>query len=133
MWAGQGGFDFLGMHHKGFIMRTGKTQKYQTTYQFPSKKAMKKMRAVVKEELGHRSMLKLDVKELIKRMNPKIRGWRNYYGLGTAKQWLRKIDWYLLQRFTIWYNKKKQKKGHYLRMSKVYQLLNNEGLLKLAG
>jgi hypothetical protein len=132
MWAGQGGFDFLGMHHKGFIMRTGKTQKYQTTYQFPSKKAMKKMRAVVKEELGRRSMLKLDVKELIERMNPKIRGWRNYYGLGTAKQWLRKIDWYLLQRFTIWYNKKKQKKGHYLRMRKVYQLLNKRGLLKLA-
>jgi RNA-directed DNA polymerase len=132
MWAGQGGFDFLGMHHKGFIMRTGKTQKYQTLYQFPSKKAMKKMRTVVKEELARRSMLKLDVKELIDRMNPKIRGWRNYYGLDTARHWLREIDWYLLQRFTIWYNKKKQKKGHHLRMRKVYQLLNNNGLLKLA-
>ena len=92
-------------------MGKGKTQKYQTTYQFPSQKAMKKMRAVVKEELARRSMLKMDVKELIERMNPKIRGWRNYYGLDTAKQWLRKIDWYILQRFNIWYNKKKQKKA----------------------
>ena len=132
MWAGQGGFDFLGMHHKGFRMVTGGTQKYQTTYQFPSKKAMKKMRAAVKAELARPSKLQLDLKEMIEQLNPKIRGWRNYYGLNTAKQWLRKIDWYILQRFTIWYNRKKQKKGHYLRMSKVYQLLNNEGLLKLA-
>jgi RNA-directed DNA polymerase len=133
MWAGQGGFDFLGMHHKGFIKVTRGTQKYQTTFQFPSKKAMKKMRAAVKMELASRSKLKLDVKELVERINPKIRGWRNYYGLETAKQWLNKIDWYILQRFTIWDNKKRQKKGHYQRMSKVYQLLNNEGLLKLAG
>ena len=132
MWGGQDGFDFLGMHHKGFVIRVGEKQKYQTTYQFPSRAAMKKMRLTVKEELARRSILKLSISELIERMNPKIRGWRNYYGLDTAKQWLRKIDWYILQRFTIWYNKKKQKRGHYQRMSEVYQLLNNRGLLKLA-
>ena len=132
MWNGQGGFDFLGMHHKGFVTKIDATRKYQVTYQFPSRKAMKKMRAAVKEELARRSKLQLDLKEMIEYLNPKIRGWRNYYGLDTANQWLKKIDWYILQRFTIWYNKKKQKKGHYLRMRKVYQLLNDEGLLKLA-
>lgn len=132
MWAGQDGFDFLGMHHRGFRMDTGEAKWYQKTYQFPSKKAMKKMRIAVKAELVCRSILKMDIKEMVERLNPKIRGWRNYYGLKTAKQWMRKMDWYIFQRFTIWYNKKKQKQGNYLRMRKVYQLLSKEGLLKLA-
>ena len=113
MWAGQGGFDFLGMQHKGFVVSVNGTQKYQTTYQFPSKKAMKKMREAVKGELSHRATLKLDIKEMVERLNPKIRGWRNYYGLDTARKWLAKVDWYILQRFTIWYNKKKQRNNHY--------------------
>lgn len=133
MWEGQGGFDFLGMHHRGFVMRWKAPRKYQVTYQFPSKKSMKKMRAAVKAELMRPSKLQFDLNEMVELMNPKIRGWRNYYGLDTAQQWLKKIDWYILQCFTIWYNKKKQKKGHHLRLKKVYHLLNNEGLLKLAG
>ena len=131
MWNGQEGFDFLGMHHRGFTMVASGARKYQRTYQFPSKKAMKKMRAAVKAELARRSVLKLDVKELIERLNPKIRGWRNYYGLKTAKEWLKKIDWYILQRFTVWYNKKKQKSYHYRRIKEVNKLLDNQGLLRL--
>jgi RNA-directed DNA polymerase len=132
MWRGQGGFDFLGMHHKNFVMVAKHARIYQVTYQYPSMKAMKKMRAAVKDELSHRSVLKMDIKELVNQLNPKIRGWRNYYGMNTAKQWLRKVDWYIFERFTIWYNKKTQQKGHYQRMGKVYQILRNEGLLKLA-
>ncbi len=131
MWKGRGGFDFLGMHHKNFVMVAKHARIYQATYQFPSMKAMKKMRAAVKDELSHRSVLKMDIKELVNQLNPKIRGWRNYYGMNTAKQWLRKVDWYIFERFTIWYNKKTQQKGHYQRMGKVYQILQNEGLLKL--
>ena len=131
MWRGQGGFDFLGMHHKNFVMVAKHARIYQATYQYPSMKAMKKMRAAVKDELSHRSVLKMDIKELVNQLNPKICGWRNYYGMNTAKQWLRKVDWYIFERFTIWYNKKTQQKGHYQRMGKVYQILQNEGLLKL--
>lgn len=132
MWKGQEGFDFLGMHHRNFLMKTGKSRIYQTLYQFPSRKAMKKMRESVKEVLARRSVLQRDIKEVIEKLNPKIRGWRNYYGLETAQQWLSKVDWYILQRFTIWYNKKKQRKHHLSRMDHVYQLLNDKGLLKLA-
>ncbi len=132
MWGGREGFDFLGMHHRSLVTHIDKTRKYQTTYQFPSKKAMKKMRGVIKEELARRSTLKLDIKEMVEKVNPKIRGWRNYYGVNTAKQWLKKVDWYILQRFIIWYNKKKQRRSHYSQMAKVYQLLNDKGLQKLA-
>jgi RNA-directed DNA polymerase len=132
MWAGQSGFDFLGMHHKVFWFKTDKSRRFQATYQFPKKKAMKKMRGVVRAELGHRATLTFDIKEMVKRLNPKIRGWKNYYGLNTAKQWLSRVDWYIFQRFTIWYNKKTQRKSHYSRMKKVYRLLTDNGLLKLA-
>ncbi len=132
MWKGQGGFDFLGMHHRNIVHENG-TRKYQTTYQYPSKKAMKKMRGIVKAELANPATLQRDIQEMIEKLNPKIRGWRNYYQTKNSWKWLAAIDWYILQRFTIWYNKKHQRRAHFGRMGKVLQLLNILGLEKLAG
>lgn len=96
LWGGKEGFDFLGMHHRSSKEIHSRGHVYYTTIQFPSKKAMKRMKLAVKELLGNRGRLKMDIKDLIKIMNPKIRGWRNYYGLKTAKKWLRSIDWHIL-------------------------------------
>lgn len=133
MWDGKGGFDFLGMHHRRLVTETGKGQKYSQTHQFPSKKAMKKMRGVIKGVLASRSTLVLDAITLIETLNPKIRGWRNYYGVKTADKWLNKLDWYILMRFTIWWNKKRQKKRHLSSIKDVRQMSYKLGLLKLAG
>lgn len=133
MWDGKEGFDFLGMHHRRIVAETGKGQKYTRTHQLPSKKATRKMREVVKAVLASRTTLVLDVKTLIERLNPKIRGWRNYYGVKTAKKWLNKIDWYILLRFTIWWNKKRQKRRHLSGIKDVRQMSSKLGLLKLAG
>lgn len=133
MWDGKGGFDFLGMHHRRLSAETGKGQGYSTTHQFPSKKAMKKMREAVKGVLASRSTLVLDAKTLIQKLNPKIRGWRNYYGVNTADKWLNKIDWYILLRFTIWWNKKRQKRRRLSGIKDVRQMSHKFGLLKLAG
>lgn len=133
MWDGKGGFDFLGMHHRRLVAETGNGQKYSKTHQFPSKKAMKKMRVTIKGVLASRSTLVLDAITLIETLNPKIRGWRNYYGVKTADKWLNKIDWYILMRFTIWWNKKRQKKRHLSGIKDVRQMSHKLGLLKLAG
>lgn len=133
MWDGKGGFDFLGMHHRRLSTETGKGQKYSTTHQFPSRKAMKKMREAVKGVLASRSTLVLDVQTLIEKLNPKIRGWRNYYGVNTARKWLNKIDWYILLRFTMWWNKKRQNKRHLSGIKNVRQMSHKLGLVKLAG
>lgn len=133
MWDGKGGFDFLGMHHRRNVAETGKGQKYSQTHQFPSKKAMKKMRGTIKGVLASRSTLVLDAIALIETLNPKIRGWRNYYGVKTADKWLNKIDWYILMRLTIWWNKKRQKKRHLSGIKDVRQMSFKLGLLKLAG
>ena len=133
MWDGKEGFDFLGMHHRRIVAETGKGQKYTRTHQLPSKKAMNKMREAVKGVLASRTTLVLDAKTLIERLNPKIRGWRNYYGVKTASKWLNKIDWYILLRFTIWWNKKRQKRRQLSGIKDVRQLSSKLGLLKLAG
>ena len=43
MWDGKEGFDFLGMHHRRMTTETSKGQLYKETYQYPSRKAMKKI------------------------------------------------------------------------------------------
>ena len=79
MWDGKEGFDFLGMHHKRMTSETRQRKRYQETYQYPSRKAMKKMKAAIKENVNRRALLVKDEEELIKNLNPKIVGWRNYY------------------------------------------------------
>jgi len=101
-------------------------------HQYPSKKAMQNMRQRIKEVLGRRNVLWQDISVLIKRLNPILRGWRNYYGFKTASKWLAKIDWYILRRFTIWYNKKHQKKRYLSNMNYVGNLLKKLKLVKLA-
>lgn len=132
LWEGKDGFDFLGMHHRSIPTETSQAQRYYTLHQFPSKKAMKKMRDRIKEVLGKRNVLWKETESLVAELNPILRGWRNYYGLKTASRWLATVDWYVLNRFTRWYNKKRKKKRHLAEMGKVRILLNDLKLVKLA-
>ena len=79
MWDGKEGFDFLGMHHRRMTTETSKGQLYKETYQYPSRKAMKKMKAEIKRNVNSRSLLVAKEEDLIKNLNPKITGWKNYY------------------------------------------------------
>lgn len=132
MGRGLGGFDFLGMHHKYLPRETSKGEWYYPLHQYPTNKVMKKMQAKVKEVLGSRSILKKDIGELVKVLNRKIIGWRNYYGVKTARQWLVRVDCYITERFTIWYNKKRQRTRHRSNQRKVLDLLRDLKLQKLA-
>jgi len=131
MWEGKDGFDFLGMHHKRVSGFTREGTRYYTTYQFPTSKAMKKMRSKVKEVIGKRSALLRSLRELVKELNPILRGWRNYYGLKTAWKWLAKVNWYIHKRFTIWYNKKKKNRRYLADITKIRGLLKTEKLVSL--
>jgi group II intron reverse transcriptase/maturase len=133
MWEDREGFDFLGLHHRNIATENSQGQSYYTLHQFPSKKARQKMRVKVKEVLGRRDVLWKEVGDLVRELNPILRGWRNYYGLKIASKWLNQVDWYIIKRFTIWYNKKRRKRTHLSDMGKVRELLQNHHLLKLAG
>ena len=73
----------------------------------PTNIAMKSMREKIKKVFSNRVTLANDIKDMVKTINRKITGFKNYYALNyIAKQQLKKIDWYLTLRFTIWYRNK---------------------------
>lgn len=133
MWDGKDGFDFLGFHHRRKTTETSKGQRFQETHQFPSQKSMQKMRDNIKGVFASRSTLLLEVQDMIKILNPKIIGMRNYYGLKNAGLQLNKMDWYIIKKFTLWYNYKTQNKRRYTGISKVREIIYKNGLKKLAG
>lgn len=132
MYDGKEGFDFLGFHHRMSLMETSKGNRYQTTVQTPTRKAMKSMRAKVKEVFANRSCLLMDMKDLVDILNRKIVGLRNYYALKYAGRKLNTIDWYIKERFIIWYNMKHQKRPRHRGYRKIVPLLNSAGLKRLA-
>ena len=50
-------FDFLGMHHRRMTTETRQGSTFQETYQYPSRKAMKKMKSAIKSNVNSRSEL----------------------------------------------------------------------------
>lgn len=128
MWEGREGFDFLGLYHRRFTRVNKRGNWYGKTYQYPSKKAMKKMKQGIKETINQRYLLIKSEEELIKEINPKIIGWRNYYRTRNDEKWLRAIDWYVLCSFTRWSNKKLQKKRKLKDIGKIRKQLKEKGL-----
>ena len=116
MWDGKEGFDFLGMQHRRMTTETRQGNRFQETYQYPSRKAMKKMKTAIKSNVNSRSLLVASEEDLIKNLNPKITGWKNYYTTKTSDKWMQALEWYIICTFTRWYNKKHQRRNH---MSKV--------------
>ena len=132
MWDGKEGFDFLGFHHRRKKTETSSGKWFDETHQYPSKKAKQKMRDNIKGVFASRSTLLLDVHKMIEILNPKIIGMRNYYGLKNAGKQLNKMDWYIIKKFTLWYNYKTQNKRRYAGISKVRKIIYGNGLQKLA-
>lgn len=129
IWHYDQGFDFLGHHLRRMpVWRKGGTVA-RILRCVPSKKAMKKMRDKVKEATAPKSLLYKKTNEIIKSLNPKIIGWRNYYGKidkGAANGFLAKIDWYIRKRLMIFCRKKF--KNWRLRKSNFYEVLRNARL-----
>lgn len=133
LWAGKEGFDFLGHTHRRMPHWAKKGHIFYYLRSIPSKKAMKKMRERVREELSQRSRLGWSLKDLIKQMNPIIQGWKNYYAKvdpSKAKCFLAKVDWHVKRRMILWWNKKHKK----LKAGKinVFALLQVAGLKTLS-
>ena len=132
MWNGKEEFDFLGMHHRRMTTETSKGQLYKETYQYPSRKAMRKMKVEIKRNVNSRSLLIAKEEDLIKNLNPKITGWKNYYSTKTNEKWMQALDWYIICTFTRWYNKKHQRRKHMSRMGFVRNSIYEKGLKKMA-
>ena len=111
---------------------TCKGQLYKETYQYPSRKAMKKMKAEIKRNVNSRSLLVAKEEDLIKNLNPRIIGWKNYYSTKTNEKWMQALDWYIICTFTRWYNKKHQSRNHMSKVGFVRNSIYEKGLKKMA-
>ena len=132
MWGGKEGFDFLGMHHRRMTTETRQGRTFQETYQYPSRKAMKKMKSAIKSNVNSRSLLIAREEDLIKNLNPKITGWKNYYTTKTSDKWMKALDWYIICTFTRWYNKKHQRRNRMSKVGFVRSTIYEKGLKRMA-
>jgi RNA-directed DNA polymerase len=113
-WSKQG-FDFLGCHLRQrlsgpILMKTGKRLYFLQCW--PSGKAMKRVRERIRELTDSRWNWVRDVRVLIGRLNPVLRGWSNYFRTGNAAIKFVQVDSFTracLVRFMI------RRKGRHLR------------------
>jgi len=96
------GFDFLGFR----IQRRRKKGEggKRAVYTIPSKKAlasvMDKVRKLTRRELH------LTLADLLRRLNPVIRGWCNYFRHGVSKRTFSYLDHYAFWRVVTWIRKR---------------------------
>jgi RNA-directed DNA polymerase len=131
LWTGDEGFDFLGMHHRKTKAETSNGMVYYTTQQWLTRKAEERIREVVKGRLAPPSMRHKSFFDHLAWLNPKIQGWRNYYYTAHSQLKLAKLDWYILQRLTRWYAKKKQRRSWMSSFHEVKLIARQSGLKTL--
>lgn len=97
---GREGFDFLGCHFRarasGKLLERGIRRYY--LHRWPSRRAMKSIRAKVKAKTGRNRTGVSDIREVIADLNPLLRGWGNYFRTGNAAEKFRQIDRYVAWR-----------------------------------
>ncbi|WP_434749814.1 group II intron reverse transcriptase/maturase [Paenibacillus amylolyticus] len=134
LWGDQEGFDFLGMHHRKIPKKLKGNKEAYVLRSYPTRKAMKTMRQRVKEITEPRNRLYWTMNQMILELNPKIQGWKNYYGLDVfATKFLNKIDWYIRRRLTLFWNKKRNRRHKHSKSRQAATTAELAGLKKLAG
>ncbi len=134
---GRQGFDFLGCHHrKQFSKRIWKEQgkRLYFLHRWPSQRSMKRVRQRVHELTDRRWFGAKDVRVVIERLNPVLRGWGNYFRSGNAGHKFKQVDdyvWGRLSRFMV------RRKGRNLRAGEASawtaKFFRNLGLHRLSG
>jgi len=134
---GKQGFDFLGCHLRkrlaGRIWAKSRKRVY-FLQRWPSVKAMNQVRAKIRELTDRRWNWVKDVRVLIEKVNPVLRGWGNYFRTGNAAIKFGAVDsyvWRRLIRFMV------RRKGRRLRPGEVYPwteaFFHGLGLFRLRG
>jgi group II intron reverse transcriptase/maturase len=95
--GGAQGFDFLGCHlHKRMSGPIWEKERKRVYYlqRWPSTKSMKRVKQRVKE-LTPRGACHQDLRLVIDKLNPVLRGWGNYFGTGNAATKFTQINDYV--------------------------------------
>jgi RNA-directed DNA polymerase len=97
---GKGSFVFLGctIRKKRSILRNPRAY---YMHRWPSPKAMKRIRDRVRE-ITHSRNSGEDVRQIIAKLNPVLRGWANYFRSGTTSREFLKVDRFVYTRLVRW-------------------------------
>jgi len=90
---GAEGFDFLGFHHR--MRKSVKWKDRWYLHQWPSQRAMKSIRARIRDRTDRR-YAGMDLRVLVEtRLNPLLRGWASYFRTGNSTRKFGSVDHYV--------------------------------------
>ena len=128
--GGHEGFDFLGFHHRR--MKHDKNDRFHA-YSWPKKAAVNAFRKKVREISAPRSTLMQPMEEIIRKLNPVIIGWRNYFRYGNSAAVFASLDTYVHERMALWHSKKHQKSGRGWSTRHTWERHKQSGIALLSG
>ena len=131
---GKEGFDFLGCHLRVVRSRFKNGREY--LFRWPSQKAMNRIRARIREETDRAKRAGAgDVREVIRALNPVLRGWGNYFRTGNASGKFQQIDAYVWRRLLRLLLRRGGQRAPRLDLRKWTHdcLVNEHGLYRLLG
>jgi group II intron reverse transcriptase/maturase len=134
---GMEGFDFLGCHLRKRMSGPIWEQERRRVYflnRWPSAKSMKRVRTRVRELTDRRWSGVKDVREMIARLNPVLRGWGAYFRTGNAAKMFNRVDMYVWQRlrdFLVRRKGRNLKPGEAVRWTRDF--FHSHGLYRLRG
>jgi group II intron reverse transcriptase/maturase len=136
LYDGKQGFDFLGCHLHKRMSGTLWEQKRKRLYflqRWPSQRAMQHIRQRVKE-LTPPSAQHRDLRDVIKEINPVVRGWGQYFRSGNASKQFVQLDRYVVDRLRTL---RRKRKGRHLKPGEMRgwtrDAFENLGLYRLRG
>lgn len=105
---GRHGFDFLGWH-----VRMVRSWRWQRRYcqRWPSGRAMTAIRQRIRAVTGPRYQLGRPIDDIVREMNPVLRGWGQYFRVGNSARKFSQIDSYVHERLALFDSKKRRKHG----------------------
>ena len=130
--GGQESFEFLGCRLKK--CRSVRYPGRMYLQRWPSPRSMKRLRARIRELTDARHSGVKDVRDLIARLNPVLRGWGNYFRTGNATLKFNQMDHYVRQRLGLFLARRRGCRNRHGAISRwSFEWLRGLGLHRLFG